>query len=133
MATTALDVITAAMRKLRILPSGGVPTSQETEDGLNALNDMLAAWRIEGIDLAQTTLASNDIIDVPANHIEGLKLNLAVRIAEDFGAQIGPSMAAGATASHAALLAYHFSIADLADENPLARVNLPTYDGRTNL
>jgi hypothetical protein len=128
MAATALDCITAAMRKLRILPSGGTPSAAETEDCLAALNDMLAAWRISGIDLAQPELASSDVIDVPDNHIEAIKANLAVRIAEDFGAQIGPALASAATGSRAALAGYHFSITDLTDDNPLARSNLSNTD-----
>lgn len=124
MSTTALDVIKAALRKLRVLPSGGTPTAAETADCLDALNDMLSSWAISGIDLAPVTLASGDSIDVPDDHLEALKANLALRIADDFGAQITPTLVAQAAQSHSALLGYHFSATDLSDDNPLARCNI---------
>lgn len=123
MADTALDVITSAMRKLRILGAGAVPTSSETEDGLEALNDMLASWRINGVDLALTELQSTDPIDVPDDHLEAIKLNLAARIADEYGAQLTPLLAMDAMASKAALVAYHWSANDLSDDNPLAYCN----------
>lgn len=42
--TTALDIITQAMRKCGILAVNEAPTSEEANDALDALNEMLASW-----------------------------------------------------------------------------------------
>lgn len=42
--TTALDIITQAMRKCGILAVNEAPTSEEANDALAALNEMLASW-----------------------------------------------------------------------------------------
>lgn len=41
---TALNIITKAMQKAGILTFNEVPTSEEANDGLDALNDLLASW-----------------------------------------------------------------------------------------
>lgn len=125
---TALDVITAAMKRLKILRSGGTPSASETADCLEALNDMLFEWRIGGPDLAAVTLESSDEIDVPDDHIQALKLNLAIRIANMFGASPTPFLITQAQNGYNALVAAHFTMQDLSDDNPLARCNLPTFD-----
>jgi len=125
---TALDLVTRAMRKLRVIGSGEEPTAAEGADCLSALNDMLAIWEIEGIDLAPTALVLSDTIDLPDSHIEALCANLAIAIADDFGAQVSPLLHARAESGKASLMAYHFAIADLASDHSLARRNLATDD-----
>lgn len=39
--TTNLDIIKRAMKKLHVLPSGGVPSSAEAADGMNALQALI--------------------------------------------------------------------------------------------
>jgi len=121
---TARDVITRSLRKLKILASGETPEAQEADDCLEALNQMLAEWEIDGVDLAHIGLALDDTLDVPDSHLNGIALNLAMRIADDFGATITPSIAQEALNGKNAIVAYHWSMADLTDENPLADRNL---------
>lgn len=45
----AQDVITAALKKLKVLRSGEVPSAEDAEDCLTALNVMLDAWSHEGL------------------------------------------------------------------------------------
>ena len=125
---TASQVITRALKRLRVLPSGTTQTSDETTDCLEALNDMLHEWSIDGIDLAHTTLLSTDALDVPDDHIGPIADNLAMRVADMFGAQVSQLLAMDAQAGKAALVAYHFTIADLTDDNPLGSSNLASED-----
>lgn len=46
--TTARDLIKAAYRKINILGQGSSLTSEEANDGLSALNAMLASWSTQG-------------------------------------------------------------------------------------
>jgi hypothetical protein len=60
---TALEVITRALRTLKVYGAGEDPSargSADEEDCLLALNNMLAGWSINGIDLAHITLISSD-------------------------------------------------------------------------
>ena len=40
----ANTIITAALRRLLVIPSGGTPTSNQLADGLEVLNDMVNSW-----------------------------------------------------------------------------------------
>lgn len=46
---SCLDIITIAMKQCRVLPSGGVPTAAETEDGMTALQSLYDEWRTGGM------------------------------------------------------------------------------------
>ena len=46
---TAQDMIESAMRLLNVLPSGHSATSQERNDGLTTLNQMISSWSAKGI------------------------------------------------------------------------------------
>jgi hypothetical protein len=115
---TALDVVTRAARK-RLRESGLTLTSAELEDGLADLNDMLAQWSIDGIDLAHIALISTDELDVPDDHLQAIVLSLAERLT-DFGGQLDPADIRRAEEARMALRAYHFTIAQLGGDHPLS-------------
>lgn len=48
-ATTSKRLVTAAMRKLGVLPRGKEPSANELADGRNALARMLNTWRLESL------------------------------------------------------------------------------------
>lgn len=118
---TARDIITRALKRLRVLASGETPTSDEAADCLDALNDMLSAWAINGIDLAHLPLTLNDTLDVPDDHVEPITLNLARRAGGLFGASLSPDDAYLATEGEGMLRAYHFTIAEQSSDHPLSR------------
>jgi len=128
MAITALDTVTRALQKLRVIGVGKEPKSAETALGVAELNDMLAEWAVDGIDLAVLPLETSDQIDVPDDHNTAIVLCLAARLGGFFGAQLSPIDTASLDRRMDILRAYHFSIADLADDNPLSRCNLPNTD-----
>ena len=47
--TTARDIVTRALGELLYIASGESPTASDAKDGLNALNDLIASWRTEGM------------------------------------------------------------------------------------
>jgi hypothetical protein len=53
---TALEVITRALRRLKVYAAGEEIGSEDAEDCLTALNDMLFGWSINGIDIAHVAL-----------------------------------------------------------------------------
>ena len=116
---TALDVVTWACGK-RLREADFAPTASETELGLRELNNMLAGWSIEGIDLAHVTLISTDDVDVPDDHLQAVVLSLAERLT-DFGGSLDPSDIQRAEQGRMALRAYHFTISELGGEHPLSQ------------
>jgi hypothetical protein len=67
---TALEVITRALRRLKVYAAGEEIGSEDAEDCLTALNDMLFGWSINGIDIAHVALDLSDVLDVPDDHLK---------------------------------------------------------------
>ncbi|RMF43919.1 MAG: hypothetical protein D6751_09760 [Deltaproteobacteria bacterium] len=53
---TARDLITGALRRLRVLESGESPSADEANDALTILNETLAAWSTEGLLIPANSL-----------------------------------------------------------------------------
>jgi len=127
---TAAQIIERALQDAKIFAAGETVSGTADETyALRHLNDMLAEWEIDGIDLAPVVLTTSSTIDVPASHEGAIIANLAVRlIVSGFGGQLDPGLKFHADKGYERLRAYHFTIADLTDENPLSRDNLSTND-----
>jgi hypothetical protein len=118
MALTASDAVTRAMQKLRVIGPGKEPKAAEAEFGLNELNDMLAEWSIDGIDLAAITLDSTDADRRSRRSQCGDHPVSRGGIGSVYGAQLSPIDAASLPRRLDILRAYHFSIATLKNDNP---------------
>ncbi len=53
--TTALDLITGALRNINALESGETPNAQDASDALQVLNDLLESWSIEKLLIFSNT------------------------------------------------------------------------------
>lgn len=49
--TTALDVVTGALRKINVLAAGEVPSASELQDAIAVLNDLLDTWSTEHLSV----------------------------------------------------------------------------------
>jgi hypothetical protein len=58
--TTVLDLITGSLKDLGALGIGEVPTDDEAQDALEALNDMLGTWRTESM-----MIYANSVVTAP--------------------------------------------------------------------
>jgi hypothetical protein len=121
---TALEIITRALRKLRVYGAGEEISGADTDDCLLALNLMLSGWGIDGIDLAHTDLLTTDEPDVPDDHLEAIYLTLAERIGGDFGKELSPTDTMRAETARASLRAYHFTIKTIGIDHPAAQRHL---------
>lgn len=110
---TASDLVTWALRKLAIVPSGGIPSASELSDGVEALNEMLAEWKIDGIDLGLSTLAASSTVSVDDAYIRAIRYNLAEDICEDYGQPVPPNVARRAELGRRILTAAKFTINDV--------------------
>lgn len=88
---TNLDVIADALRKANIINERETPSGAQGDTGLTLLNDMMADWEDDGIELSYyPQTAVTDTFPVEDRHLRGIKYNLARAIAADYGADLPP-------------------------------------------
>lgn len=81
--SSSAQIVTRALKRLGLVEPGETPAAADAEDGLAALNAMLAGWEADGLNLSPD-------VPLPAKHEEGVVAMLAVRLAEDYGKSPGP-------------------------------------------
>lgn len=79
---TNLDIITTALRIVNIIDENQPPPSELAAEGLESMNDLLADWEADGIELGyfpQTNLAATSPLE--DKDLRGVKYNLALELA----------------------------------------------------
>lgn len=76
--SSSAQIVSRALRRLKVIGAGEDPSADDAADGLAALNAMIAGWEADGVKVSG---------DVPldARFEEGVVALLAVRLADDFG------------------------------------------------
>lgn len=100
---TARDLITRALRRGHVIGSAETASAEQSSAGLDTLNDMLEAWRDEGLDLGLSTLSLSATLAVDDGAIRAIVYNLAVEVANDEGIAVSATTALNAERSRAAL------------------------------
>lgn len=105
--STALTetIIQAAYRKLRVKNSDNPLTTNETNDGIEVMTDMINEWKYDGIDLGVTTFSAGTSCALPTWSLSAVKSNLAVRISSEFDEDITQGLATEASDSFAKMSA----------------------------
>ena len=85
---TVKAVIKSAFKLAGIVAESETLTAEQESDGVTQFNDMLHAWKNQGIPLEHVTLTVNDTVPYPDDHIEPIKYNLAVKLAAEYDAPI---------------------------------------------
>ena len=109
---TARDTITRAMRMIAEVGEEMVPTAAESADALVVLNDMLHGWAKEGVDFGHISLALTDSHKTHDSFLEGIRYNLALRLAHEYEKPVPPFVAARAAATFSAFQAHTLEFAD---------------------
>lgn len=131
MATTALDIAQAALRRIGVLAAGETADAASVADAIRTMSDMLAAWEMEGIKLGPLTdqeLAPATTIPLPSPQIEAVKLNLAVRLAGEYGRTVDPATAALAQRGMRMLQAAYLSMPRVRLDPAIVRGSRPHFD-----
>lgn len=82
--TTARDIVAAAFRKIGVLSVGESLVASDAADGLIALNAMMAAWKLRGVDVTHTALTLSSDFPLGAEYEEGTTYLLASRLSPDY-------------------------------------------------
>jgi hypothetical protein len=87
----ARTIIEGAFRLIGITQADETPTASEMSDGLATLNDMLHEWPL---DFQHEDLTLSGDLRMPPNHLKGIRYNLAVELAPEYGKTPSPAVAA---------------------------------------
>lgn len=80
---TALEMIEGASKLAGVLATGQKLKAEMAKDGLEALNQLLHSWELEGLLNGHSTLKLTDTVYIPEPYERGVKFNLAMDIAAD--------------------------------------------------
>lgn len=97
---TNLDIITTALRIVNIIDENQPPSSELAAEGLESMNDLLADWDTDGIELGyfpQTVLANTSPLE--DKDLRAIKYNLAMELAGRKNVAISPATLAIASAA----------------------------------
>jgi hypothetical protein len=108
------ELVTRALNRAA-LPGVDAPSARDMENGVDRLNEMLAAWAIDSMDLRQPTLVRTDTIFIDPAHLKCVIDSLAIELAVDHGLEstLSQGMLAGAELGRNRLRAALFEIDDL--------------------
>lgn len=92
--TTMREIVNGALAAGGYTELGDEPDGDEFSYTLDVLNDMLHGWRAKGVDIGHATLAAAENVNLLEEHIEGVKLILAVnpRMITRFGVAPDPEL-----------------------------------------
>lgn len=82
---TVGELVTRALQLAGVVGMNRAPSAEEMTDGIDTLNEMLAAWALDGMDLGLGTLiqGQEDVFD-PA-YVKGIRYSLALELAGSHG------------------------------------------------
>jgi len=105
MSITNADLIADALRELNVISEIQTPSAEQFAHALRKLNQMMARWLEDGIDLGffpQTSPSE----DCPVNDYAelGVTLNLAIAVASNYGATVSAELGISAENAYATIL-----------------------------
>jgi len=90
---TVNDVVSTALRLLKVKDAESEITAKEARDGLESLNDMMNEWEEAGLETGFVTLNDvNATLEVPESTLGAIKAKLALYIAPEYEANISPQL-----------------------------------------
>ena len=128
MAQSYSEVVRDALQMINVIADIDTPSAEQGQHGLRVLNDMMAHWVEDGLDVEY--VPSEDLtadIDVDVMALRAIKANLAIELAAQYpGVQVTPQIAAIAQSSYEVLYRNRFDVPEL-DMTHLHRGDRP-YD-----
>lgn len=89
--TTVQDIVSRALRLLRVLDVNAAPKAVDMQTGIVALNAMLRRWEANGLALGWSDVDNAaDVLPLPAEAEEAVAYNLAARLRPEYGASLDP-------------------------------------------
>ncbi len=84
-----LDLVTGSLRQIGIIGETDDPSAEQGADAVTHLNDMVASWEEDGIDLGWNPKASTaSAAVIPKGYVATVKAALAVYLAGEYGVEV---------------------------------------------
>lgn len=105
MAVTNADLIADSLRELNVISEIQTPSAEQFAHALRKMNQMMAKWLEDGIDLGYfpQTSPSEDCPIMDYSEL-GVTLNLAIAVASNYGATVSAELGATAESAYATIL-----------------------------
>lgn len=101
---TVQDIVSRALRLLRVLDAHEAPEAQQMADAIFSLNAMMRRWEADGIALGWSPVDNPaDVAPLPPEAEEAVAYNLALRLRAEYGASLDPDVIGIAQQGMAAL------------------------------
>ena len=81
---SVLEIVTRAFRKIGVSAADEALDADQISVGVDALNMMVHAWKLEGVDLSWADQAASDTFALDSEYHEGVVYNLASRLSPDY-------------------------------------------------
>lgn len=121
---TANQIAERALKRLGLVQSGDSASDTDVSDATTALSAMISSWNLNGLSsLPSTAETYEDRFEQP------LVALLAVRLAEEYGATVGPVLARDADDGMKAIEASHFFVPESRFESALSNIGPLWSDG----
>jgi hypothetical protein len=108
--TTASDIVTGALRFLKVLAVGDSVDAASASATIDQLNDYLNGLNARGAVYPSGTLALGDTVDIPDELVGDLKRALAKKCEGDFGQLLQGPDRAEAVRSDQRIVAYYTTV-----------------------
>lgn len=108
MTATARQIITRALRRIRVIAAGETPDADMASDGLEVMNDMMSAWNAEGILYAHSALTLDSNVNVPDEQLAFVRDLLGEQLSEEYGVALGPVAQRAISTARQAMQAAYF-------------------------
>lgn len=86
---TVQDIVTRAFRKARVSSQDEALEAHEISNGVDALNMMISAWKLAGVDTETAAVDAADAFPLDAEYEEGTVYLLAERLSPDYSRPVG--------------------------------------------
>lgn len=108
------DVVRDALQLLGVITEIDTPSAEQGTHGLRALNDMMAHWLEDGLDVEYSPSDSLTAeVDVDTSALRAIKANLAVDLAAYYRTPVTPEIVQMAQSSYDALFRNRFELPEL--------------------
>jgi hypothetical protein len=102
---TARNIVEDALAMTNVLIAGVAPTAVQASRALRRYNNMIHAWKGQGVDVGHIDQTLDDDFALAPEHILGAKALLCVMLCGDYEVDVPAGVAAMATAGWAGLQA----------------------------
>lgn len=124
---TANQILTRAMRRLKVIAGEEAMTSAELADGLVTMNGAMHGFGPRGIHYPHVDLTSNDTVNMPDEQIDSLVWLIAEALAPEYGYTFTPPEAVAIVRATQQLQAAYKSIPPMAAPRGLLRNTVGAY------